>query len=264
MKRSGTVPALRLACSALAALMVSSGASAQPTVLQSAFGPATYDTIEQWFQLSWSTRPSASQTRQFLIDSGLDAMMSNGQMISDVATSAPSNWDPPLYNPFSYHSGFSGGLYSFGPAATPLQINIAALNAAVNANAANFDIVRLEILKKVGDNVTVVLLGEKANFQFQATDFGGGVSFLLLWTGIGFNPAAWYDAGAQYAMRITVGNAAACPADLNGDNVVDVFDLLALLAAWGPCASGCPADLDGNGAVDVFDLLALLGDWGPC
>jgi hypothetical protein len=54
--------------------------------------------------------------------------------------------------------------------------------------------------------------------------------------------------------------------DLNGDNVVDVFDLLLLLGAWGECADPppgeCPADLNGDGWVDVFDLLALLGNWG--
>lgn len=50
-------------------------------------------------------------------------------------------------------------------------------------------------------------------------------------------------------------------ADLNGDGVVNVPDLLALLAAWGPC-SGCPEDLDGNGIVDVLDLLQLLANWG--
>jgi hypothetical protein len=55
-----------------------------------------------------------------------------------------------------------------------------------------------------------------------------------------------------------------CDADLTGDYSVDVFDLLALLGAWGPCPGGCAADLNGDGAVDVFDLLALLGAWGPC
>jgi hypothetical protein len=52
--------------------------------------------------------------------------------------------------------------------------------------------------------------------------------------------------------------------DLNDDGVVNVFDLLALLAVWGPCPSPpaeCPADLDGNGDVDVFDLLELLANW---
>jgi hypothetical protein len=53
------------------------------------------------------------------------------------------------------------------------------------------------------------------------------------------------------------------PGDLNGDGVVDVFDLLILLGQWGPCgAEECTGDLDGNGAVDVFDLLILLGNWG--
>jgi hypothetical protein len=55
----------------------------------------------------------------------------------------------------------------------------------------------------------------------------------------------------------------ACEGDFNNDGAVDVFDLLELLGAWGPCF-GCPQDLDGSGAVDVFDLLTLLGAWGSC
>jgi hypothetical protein len=51
------------------------------------------------------------------------------------------------------------------------------------------------------------------------------------------------------------------PGDFNGDGVVDVEDLLSLLAAWGPC-EGCPQDIDGSGVVDVEDLLALLANWG--
>ncbi len=52
--------------------------------------------------------------------------------------------------------------------------------------------------------------------------------------------------------------------DLNGDGVVNVFDLLILLDQWGACPPDreCPADLTGNGAVDVFDLLTLLDAWG--
>lgn len=51
--------------------------------------------------------------------------------------------------------------------------------------------------------------------------------------------------------------------DLNGDGVVDVFDLLLLLDQWGTCpnGTGCPADLNGDGVVDVFDLLVLLDNW---
>lgn len=52
--------------------------------------------------------------------------------------------------------------------------------------------------------------------------------------------------------------------DLNGDGVVDVSDLLMLLAQWGTCplSENCPADLNGDGAVDVSDLLILLANWG--
>jgi hypothetical protein len=52
--------------------------------------------------------------------------------------------------------------------------------------------------------------------------------------------------------------------DLNGDGVVDVADLLALLGHWGPCPSPpaeCPADLDDDGSVAVEDLLVLLANW---
>lgn len=54
-----------------------------------------------------------------------------------------------------------------------------------------------------------------------------------------------------------------CPGDVDINGVVDFSDLLALLAAWGPC-EGCPEDIDGNGAVDFGDVIVLLAGWGPC
>ena len=36
-----------------------------------------------------------------------------------------------------------------------------------------------------------------------------------------------------------------------------VADLLAVIAAWGPC-SGCSADINGDGVVDVADILAVI------
>ena len=56
--------------------------------------------------------------------------------------------------------------------------------------------------------------------------------------------------------------AGACPADVTGDGVVDVLDLLAVLAAWGQ--GGVPEDITGDGVVDVLDLLEVLESWGPC
>ena len=48
--------------------------------------------------------------------------------------------------------------------------------------------------------------------------------------------------------------------DVDGDGLVTVVDLLALLAGWGPCL-GCNADFDGDGFVTVVDLLMLLANW---
>lgn len=70
----------------------------------------------------------------------------------------------------------------------------------------------------------------------------------------------------QTAGAVTVVYAVApdCSADLaNDDSLVNVFDLLELLAGWG--SDGAGADLaEPNDLVDVFDLLALLAGWGPC
>jgi hypothetical protein len=49
--------------------------------------------------------------------------------------------------------------------------------------------------------------------------------------------------------------------DVNGDGIVDVLDMLAVIAAWGPCGS-CPEDIDGDWAVTVKDLLIVIANWG--
>lgn len=61
------------------------------------------------------------------------------------------------------------------------------------------------------------------------------------------------------------------PGDLNGDGLVDTFDLFILLGAWGacdsPCPPSCPEDLTnstGDGmdcTVNTFDLFVLLANW---
>ncbi|MCI0631868.1 MAG: dockerin type I domain-containing protein [Phycisphaerales bacterium] len=53
--------------------------------------------------------------------------------------------------------------------------------------------------------------------------------------------------------------------DVNGDETVNIDDLLAVISAWGECPqppANCPADLNGDGAVDVGDLLLVIGNWG--
>jgi hypothetical protein len=52
-----------------------------------------------------------------------------------------------------------------------------------------------------------------------------------------------------------------CPADIQGDGVVDGTDLAFVLGAWG--GSGA-ADVNGSGVVDGSDLTIVLGAWGAC
>ena len=56
-----------------------------------------------------------------------------------------------------------------------------------------------------------------------------------------------------------------CPiGDLTGDLSVNVEDLLAVIAAWGPCPAEptpCPADIVDDQTVNVADLLAVISHW---
>ena len=61
----------------------------------------------------------------------------------------------------------------------------------------------------------------------------------------------------------------ATPGDINGDNLVNVADLLAVINAWGTCPGSpqpCPADIapspNGDGVVNIQDLLMIINNWG--
>ncbi|MCP3903831.1 MAG: hypothetical protein GY715_09370 [Planctomycetes bacterium] len=66
-----------------------------------------------------------------------------------------------------------------------------------------------------------------------------------------------------FCLRLDVA-VAPCPEDLSGNGQVDFADILAVIAAWGPCGVPCPEDLSGNGQVDFADILAVIGAWGAC
>ena len=56
-----------------------------------------------------------------------------------------------------------------------------------------------------------------------------------------------------------------CPADFNGDGLVDGFDVTVLLGAWGTAPPTPEAvDLNGDQLVDGTDLAILIAAWGPC
>ncbi len=70
---------------------------------------------------------------------------------------------------------------------------------------------------------------------------------------------------SEFSACVTV-ESGVVPGDVDGNGVVDVADLIAVLAAWGPCPDPCPpscvGDIDGDCAVGVPDLLAVLVNWG--
>ena len=73
----------------------------------------------------------------------------------------------------------------------------------------------------------------------------------------------WYNQGL-IVMRLTFTPPATCPADLNGDGVIDLADLGILLADFG-CTAGpgnCPGDIDNDGDTDLADLGILLSEFG--
>jgi hypothetical protein len=55
------------------------------------------------------------------------------------------------------------------------------------------------------------------------------------------------------------------PGDVDGDGIVNINDMLDVLAAWGPCGRPCPPacaeDFDANCDVGITDLLILLANW---
>lgn len=68
------------------------------------------------------------------------------------------------------------------------------------------------------------------------------------------------DAGAYEFQGIP------CRADIDGNDAVNVFELLTVITNWGVCAPAamCNADLDLNRNVGVSDLQAVIHAWGAC
>ncbi len=109
--------------------------------------------------------------------------------------------------------------------------------------------------------------GESGDRFGQSVSISGDFVFIGAFAVDAENPPPFQIGGFYVFDNFDAAEACDCPWDLNGDGNVGVPDLLALLAAWGPCPdppAECPADFDGDGSVGVSDLLALLANWGPC
>lgn len=67
----------------------------------------------------------------------------------------------------------------------------------------------------------------------------------------------------SYTIEITV---PPCPGDANGDGMVGLSDISAVIATWGQTVpQGFGADLDGNGVIGIGDIAQILTFWAqPC
>ena len=80
-------------------------------------------------------------------------------------------------------------------------------------------------------------------------------------TACNYNPAATDSATCNYATGCaTCVGGSVSNADINGNGLVEVGDVLGMLSAFGCTAGNCVGDLNGDGATNVADL--LLGAFG--
>jgi len=116
------------------------------------------------------------------------------------------------------------------------------------------------------------LSASMCTFTNNSSTSGGGVWTDLLGEGVaevivsdsGFEcnhpdeiAGVYTDGGGNFIVKCPL----ECP-DTNGDGMVDITDILAVIDQWG--VAGGPSDVNGDGIVDLGDLLEIIGNWGPC
>jgi hypothetical protein len=196
-----------------------------------------YCCSHEWadFCADWAT--SLCDCEQLDLTTDLDG---NPRFLEIPETPDTGNGDPPIVDMGAYESFGAGCLaitsqevICHGDGST-FTVNVEGLNACT------------------GGSTMVTFTGA-----------GGAVGEDFCATLIVNTEAGGYCCTTQLCVPVPDCSGSALPGDLDGDGVVGVLDLLALLGAWGPNL-GHPADCDGDGAVGVTDVLILLENWGPC
>ena len=102
-------------------------------------------------------------------------------------------------------------------------------------------------------------------FAFDTTGLAPGLypAFLTIHTSDEDIPGE-HITDLQLNINVSIKSGAPCQADINGDAMVNVIDLLAVINVWGFCPAPCPADTNSDGSVNVSDLLAVINAWGMC
>ncbi|MGY8753180.1 MAG: alpha amylase C-terminal domain-containing protein, partial [Phycisphaerales bacterium] len=107
----------------------------------------------------------------------------------------------------------------------------------------------------------MVFNSDSTEYATDYTDIGHDVSATpFAYDGLGYSGIV--DV-APYSVQIFTraeDTSEPCIADLTGDGVVNVSDLLVIIGAWGTPN----ADITGDTMTDVSDLLIAIGEFGPC
>jgi hypothetical protein len=183
-------------------------------------------------------------------DVTIDGHVNNSGLISPGISTAPV---AQLHLTGGYTQTISGQftLNKLGPVHDQLIVDgVANLNGTLNASG----------FPASGGNSFTILTAQSVNGTFAQVNAPAGMQVTYTPTSVVLQAAPGDPCLADIAPQP------------DGNGIVDVDDLLAVINAWGMCAlkEDCIADIApeglpaGNGVVDVDDLLLVINAWGPC
>ena len=62
--------------------------------------------------------------------------------------------------------------------------------------------------------------------------------------------------------RLSIDAKPSLAGDVNGDNSVNIFDLVMVAGQFGKSGAGLSGDVNGDGSVNIFDLVMVAGNFG--
>jgi len=237
----------------------------------SQIGAITAARIARWDGMQWSTLGSGVNNDVHALTELHSGSCAGPQLVAAGRFTQAggqdarrvAQWDGAAWHPFGAGLGGAGSLgiifavesVPFGPGRDP------ALVAGGNiANSGGEPLLRLawwtgSAWKQIGDGAADTVRMLFAPPAIHRDDREDSAALIV---GGDFAESA---AGDSYVAQVMLcAGAARVPGDINGDGTISFEDLLALLAAWGPCNGG-PADLDGDGTVGFLDLLLFIQLW---
>lgn len=178
----------------------------------------------------------------------------------------------------------NGIVYTEGAPCEPARINFSPISQDITGPSSGFGIIsncfasgtwplNYQWQKETSPGVWTDLTDDNC-FEFSHPNFDvkGSISSQLrlgtlsnMWQG-NYRCVVTNSCGSATSAVAHIGPVPPCPADLNGDNVVDISDLTGLLSNFGiGGATPEQGDLDGDGDVDLTDLAMMLSSFGlPC